>query len=216
MSKKIIVGISQRVDMIDSYGEQRDALDQRLINWVLQSNFIPIPIPNKLIHTLLPNSSHNDLNDWLNTFKVDAILLSGGNDIGASVQRDITEQYLLSWAEKNKKPVLGICRGMQMMGIYAGVELRRVNGHIGVMHKLINEDKGCDLFPDLVNSFHNMVLGECPDNFKLLASSEDGNIEAIMHKELPWEAWMWHPEREEIFSESNQDRFKKLVINEKK
>jgi len=216
MPKKIIVGITQRVDMIDSYGEQRDALDQRLINWVSQSKFIPISIPNTLIDTSLPSGPQNDLKDWLNTFKVDAILLSGGNDIGDSFQRDITEQYLLSWAEKNKKPVLGICRGMQMMGIYAGGKLSKVNGHIGVMHKLINEDKNCNLFPDLVNSFHNMVLEECPDNFKLLASSEDGNIEAIMHKELPWEAWMWHPEREEIFSESNKERFKKLVINGKK
>ena len=216
MPKKIIVGITQRVDMIDSYGEQRDALDQRLINWVSQSKFIPISIPNTLIDTSLPSGPQNDLKDWLNTFKVDAILLSGGNDIGDSFQRDITEQYLLSWAEKNKKPVLGICRGMQMMGIYAGGELKKVDGHIGVRHKLINEDKDCDLFPELVNSFHSMVLRKCPDTFDLLASSEDGNIEAIMHKELPWEAWMWHPEREEIFSESNQERFKKLIINEQK
>ena len=51
--------------------------------------------------------------------------------------------------------------------------------------------------------------------FQLLAKSEDGNIEAMRHKELAWEAWMWHPEREENFSKSNQARFRELINNGK-
>ena len=45
----------------------------------------------------------------------------------------------------------------------------------------------------------------------LLAQSEDGNIEAMIHKELPWEGWMWHPEREEIFTKIDHERFVTLV-----
>ncbi len=213
MLKKIKIGVTQRVDKIDSYNEWRDALDQRLIDWVVQSGFVPIPIPNTLVRVPSLNSHQPILENWLNAVKIDAILFSGGNDIGSVEQRDLTEKYLLSWAEKNRKPALGICRGMQMMGIYAGGELIQVDGHVRVEHKLQDGDKPSDIFPEPVNSFHNQVIRECPEDFKILAKSEDGNLEAIMHKELPWEAWMWHPERRESFLQSDLERFKKLVEN---
>ena len=129
-----------------------------------------------------------------------ALLLSGGNDIGAIPQRDLTENCLLSWAEKNRKPVLGICRGMQMMGVYAGGKLVEVDGHVRTRHQLEMSDNNINIFSESVNSYHNQVLQECPDGFDILAKSEDGNLEAMKHKELPWEAWMWHPEREENFT----------------
>ena len=48
-----------------------------------------------------------------------------------------------------------------------------------------------------------------------LAKSDDGNIEAIRHRELPWEAWMWHPEREGGLVLSHLERFKRLINNGK-
>ena len=67
----------------------------------------------------------------------------------------------------------------------------------------------------MVNSYHNQALQSCPDSFNILAKSEDGIIEAITHKELPWEAWMWHPERSNVFSKNDLERFKNLLKNEK-
>jgi putative glutamine amidotransferase len=58
------------------------------------------------------------------------------------------------------------------------------------------------------------VLKECPKGFDIMARSEDGNIEAIIHKDLPWEAWMCHPERESSFSEIDMKRFIRLVLDE--
>ena len=176
MSKIIKIGVTQRVDKAGSYNEWRDALDQRLIDWVVQSGFVPVPIPNTLVRVASPNNHQPVLENWLNTVKIDAILLSGGNDLGDVEQRDLTEKYLLSWAEKNRNPALGICRGMQMMGIYAGGELIQVDGHVGLEHKLQDDDKPSDIFPEPVNSFHNQALQECPENFKVLAKSEDGNL----------------------------------------
>ena len=209
------IGISQRVDNIEAHNEWRDALDQRMNAWVIEAGFIPVPVPNSLVDMSLSGDSQPMLERWLHSLHIDALLLSGGNDIGSVPHRDLTERYLLRWAEKNSKPVLGICRGMQMIGTYSGVELIHVDGHVNTRHQLnINYDYGQSL-PKSVNSYHNLVLQECPTQFEVLATSEDGNIEAIMHRELSWEGWMWHPEREEKFSINNLDRFKKLIINGK-
>ncbi|MDC1450335.1 gamma-glutamyl-gamma-aminobutyrate hydrolase family protein [Candidatus Thioglobus sp.] len=207
----MIIGITQRVDKIDSYNEYRDSLDQRLIDWVIKSGFLPVPIPNTLVS--LHNQNHTDLLNWIQKIKINAILLSGGNDIGDIKHRDLTEKYLLSWAEKNKKPVLGICRGMQMMGIYSGVSLKEVGGHIKTKHRLLFEKKHKLFLPSTVNSFHNFSLDQCPEKFDILARSEAGDIEAIKHMSLPWEGWMWHPERESSFNEIDTMRLKKIMYD---
>jgi N5-(cytidine 5'-diphosphoramidyl)-L-glutamine hydrolase len=215
MIKKIKIGITQRVDRVESYEEYRDALDQRLINWVIHSGFIPVPIPNSLFDVTLSNNLQPNMDNWLNEVDIDVILLSGGNNIGDSKQRDLTEEYLLLWAEKYEKSVLGICRGMQMMGVYAGGRLIEIDGHTRVHHQLKMKNIHTQLLPESVNSYHNFALEKCPNEYQILAVSEDGHIEAIKHKKLPWEGWMWHPEREVIFNNIDQMRLKRLVNNEK-
>jgi putative glutamine amidotransferase len=205
------IGISQRVDKIKANNELRDALDQRMNTWVIEAGFVPVPIPNSLVDMSLSSDSQPNLEQWLQSLKIDALLLSGGNNIGEIPIRDLTENSLLTWAEKYSKPVLGICRGMQMMGVYAGGRLIKVEGHVKSRHKLQFDDHNREIFVDSVNSYHNQVLENCPNSFKVLAKSEDGSIEAMVHKSLPWEAWMWHPEREEVFVKTDQERFKKLM-----
>ena len=73
MPRKIVVGITQSVNKVESYGEWRDTLDQRLVDWVVQSGFVPVPIPNTLFDIALPNSSQLILENWLNTVKIDEI-----------------------------------------------------------------------------------------------------------------------------------------------
>jgi N5-(cytidine 5'-diphosphoramidyl)-L-glutamine hydrolase len=214
MKDNVIVGVTQRVDKIDSHNEWRDALDQKLIEWVVKIGFLPVPIPNTLIDAA---SLHNQpvLDSWLKRLNIDALLLSGGNDIGDVLQRDLTERHLLDWAKKNNKPVLGICRGMQMMGVYSGERLVKISDHVQTYHKLCFDEHNRENFSESVNSYHSQVLKNCPDSFKIAAKSESGSLEAMIHKSLPWEAWMWHPEREVEFSKNDQDRFRKLVNNGK-
>ena len=213
MSKMLFIGITQRVEKVNSYNECRDVLDQKLIDWVVQAGFLPVPIPNNLVDI---NSSDNQskMNYWLQNINIHGIVLSGGNDIGIIKERDLTEKYLLSWAEKNKEPVLGICRGMQMMGVYSGGHLIKVDGHVRTRHEIIRSNKNTDSSPRVVNSYHNLALENCPKKFDVLAQSEDGHLEAMRHKKLPWEGWMWHPEREEIFCEIDQEDFKMVMNNE--
>ena len=64
--------------------------------------------------------------------------------------------------------------------------------------------------PKSVNSYHDFGLQKCPDGYEILAVAEDGSVEAIKHTKLHWEGWMWHPERELVFSPRDIARLKGL------
>lgn len=208
MSKMTKVAVSQRVDLWSDRGERRDALDQRLCQWLVAIGCLPIPVPNRLDST--DATASPGLQNWLLAVAPDAILLSGGNDIGEMVERDFTERNLLTYAKDRPLPVLGICRGMQMMAIWAGGCLMPVNGHVRTRHQLEASDSTGE-WPAEVNSFHNFALAGCPPGFVATAHAEDGTIEAMRHDTLPWEGWMWHPERESSFNPIDAMRFRTLL-----
>lgn len=200
-----LVVLSQRVDDYPNRKERRDGLDQRLTSLILTIGYLPVPIPNAF--HLEPHSgalNKDTFNKWVNAINPGALLLSGGNDIGDFPERDLVEGWLLDYAERHNLPALGVCRGMQLMGLRTGGKLKSLKGHVGTQHHLSGVIKG------KVNSYHNQGLVKCPPKFQILARSEDGNIEAIRHESLPWEGWMWHPEREPVISPQDIERLKAL------
>jgi len=209
MSAILKVAVSQRVDVWADRGERRDALDQRLCRWLMAAGCMPIPVPNALSTPLMVGQDE-EWQNWLHAVKPDAVLLSGGNDIGEAPERDNTERSLLDYARDSALPALGICRGMQMMAVWAGGSLVSVSGHVRTRHRLqMQADSG--EWPDETNSFHNFSLADCPPGFVMTAHAEDGAIEAMRHETLPWEGWMWHPEREPQFNPTDVMRFRALL-----
>lgn len=177
------IAITQRVDIIKSYGERRDCLSQEWISLLLACDFMPIIIPNNL----------KAAKKLLASISVDGILLTGGNDLveygGDAPERDETERFLLELAISDGLPLLGVCRGMQVLLNYFGGSLCKVENHIAVEHEITAGNGELQT----VNSFHAFGTFECPMPLSPIFRTKDGVIEAVSYKRLY--GIMWHIER---------------------
>ena len=192
--KKIFLTI--REDYIHKRKEKRDSFDQRLISWISKLKIRPIILSN--------NFNYNELDKK----GISGVIISGGGDSRFKTKRKALETKLIKCAQKNKKPILGICYGMQLIGKLNGARLKKIEGHVKKTNKIISENHY--KFPKKVTCFHNFVLANCPKNFEVIARSKDNLIEAIKHKTQKCEAWMWHPERETRFNPNLIKRAKNL------
>lgn len=197
------VAITQRVEVVASYGERRDCLDQAWTGLLAQAGCDLLPVPNSL-----PN-----VRQWLAKQNIEALLLTGGNDLShlpdasnPAPERDATEQQLLQWAAEHRLPVLGVCRGMQMLNHYLAGDLSPVSNHIAIQHAItaVEGEELCSAFTS-VNSFHSWGIKpkDLSPSLRALAVADDGTIEALRHTELPWVGIMWHPERDNGLEKSN-------------
>lgn len=193
------LGITQRVEKIDDYAEQRDCLDQRWAAMSWQLGYIPLP---------LPNVATDQLPMLLDNLNLDGVLLSGGNSItsanaeaeGSSLERDRFELALLSESTDRKIPVVGVCRGMQLINVKLGGQLHPIKGHVGKRH-LITQTGGT-LMPEMVNSYHNWGISseDLASELIPLAFDSAGNVEAFESSVKKFLGIMWHPEREQPFN----------------
>ena len=154
--------------------------------------------------------------------KCDGLLLPGGGDIdpvyyGEEMngsdepdrELDKAQREILDAFVKAKKPILGICRGMQLINIYFGGSLHqdlgtrdihtRKNGNDSI-HSVKSVEEG-NLFEKFygktfnINSAHHQGTKKLGKGLKEVLRSEDGVCEAVIHEELPIIATQFHPER---------------------
>lgn len=152
----------------------------------------------------------------------DGLILCGGNDINPKYygedingsvdidyERDKVELELLKAFVKAGKPVMGICRGFQLINVYFGGTLYQdienakqhssyadfdlIHGVTAVkdsiLHKLYGENF-------VVNSYHHQAIKKLGDNLKVTLTSADKTvIEGFEHNSLPIFGVQWHPER---------------------
>ncbi|MBL7912843.1 MAG: type 1 glutamine amidotransferase [Bacteroidia bacterium] len=206
------IAITQRLIENETYAETRDALDIRWANIFKALNYLPIVLPTDFDHSV-----------YFSEIKIDGIILSGGNDLSSisknntSIKRDEQEIKLIKYAIQKEIPVLGICRGMQLMTDHFGGKLEKITNHVGNKHAIIL-DRASRFYKPLkncnkVNSYHNYAVIKVPDGFNALAIAEDGSIEAMENNEKKLLAIMWHPERNEPIEHTDLDLIK-LFFND--
>lgn len=154
----------------------------------------------------------------------EALLLPGGGDIAPSYYKeeikgskeadaylDEKQFEILDYFVKSRKPVLGICRGLQLINVYFGGTLIQ-DLESKKTHTAVDEEKNIDnehliecidesFLKEIygkefrVNSWHHQGIKELAKDFRVIARAKDGVIEAIESKKNNVIALQFHPER---------------------
>jgi putative glutamine amidotransferase len=181
------------------------------------------------IPILIPALPDDDLRELC--ARLDALVFSGGGDVDPAVynaeahpetnsidqDRDRTELLLVRQALDDAKPVLGICRGLQVLNVAGGGTLyqdlpseypQALRHSFGgsefgldyAGHEVqIEEDSllaRCVGLPILkVNSRHHQAVKDVAPGWHIVARAPDGVVEGIERPDLPFAvAVQWHPE----------------------
>jgi len=153
------------------------------------------------IDLIMVSNAVSNVERYLDNFKIEGLILSGGNSLLDSALRDKQEHRLLEVAIKKKWPVLGICRGMQFINYYFGGGTGKVDGHARVFHNVVIAGtlwaRALKKNRIRVNSFHDNGVRADQISLKLekIGYSEDDVVEALRHPELPIVGVQWHLER---------------------
>lgn len=194
-----IVFYTQRVDIVESYGERRDCADQNIAGFIRACGYLPISLPN----------SRRIATEIFLQIESSGIVLTGGNSLvkygGNAPERDELERELVSLAIRKQIPVYGFCRGMQIILDYFDCELQEVENHVAVRHRLYGILAG-----EEVNSYHNQACMQVKEPLQKLAWTDDGVVEAVSCEKYHILATMWHPEREKIYKNEDIARVQKL------
>lgn len=150
----------------------------------------------------------------------DGLLLPGGGDINPiffhepntasqniDTALDVMQFTLLHQFITACKPVLGICKGMQLINVHFGGNIIQ-HCHYAAFHTYQGKDSVhpvtaaphsflARLYGDsfCVNSAHHQCLGRLGNHLSAIAYSYDNIIEAVIHDSLPVYGLQWHPER---------------------
>jgi putative glutamine amidotransferase len=150
---------------------------------------------------------------------VDGVLLIGGGDVaptafgsvesGESIdnERDSLEMELVEACRTDRVPLLGVCRGAQVLNVALGGTLRKVSGHRQDL-PLTTPDHDVEIHEGsrlgelvgvgtmMVNSYHAWAVDRAGADLSVVARGSDGTIEAIESTEVGW--WcigvQWHTE----------------------
>jgi putative glutamine amidotransferase len=191
------VAVTQRVAAVPAYGERRDCLDQAWPKFLEACGLLALAVPN------VPSVALQ----LCQAADVDGLILTGGNDLtelgGDAPERDQTESALLDWACAQQLPVIGVCRGMQLIQRRYGVPLGRVEGHVSPDQTIRIEGER-----RAVNSYHCFGARETRAPLEVWAVADDGVIKAVRHPGERILGIMWHPERTSPFNASDLELFR--------
>lgn len=214
--KKPIIILSCDVDE-----EERLRMRPEYADAVIASGGTPVAMP--------PIVERSKIEEWLDNINPDALLLTGGCDpdpqiyreaprreIGrVSLRRDVYELELLDAALQREMPVLGICRGLQLINVALGGSLyqdmvTQMGDEFG-LHKQDEQSEspvhsvaftadswaaelfGCQMLE--TNSHHHQCVHTVAENLVVTGTTVDGVVESLEWRERNLLAVQFHPER---------------------
>ena len=196
------------------------------------------------IPLLIPVLAENDELEYLIS-TIDGLILTGGDDIdpalfGESIlndtvqlcpERDRAEYAVLDLAVKRDVPILGICRGVQVMNVYFGgtlyqdipAQLPHCPGHSMEKpdHRTCHDCRvtpgsplakwtGCEIIQ--VNSHHHQSVKAVAPGCEIMGCCSDGIVEAIWKPDAAFVcAVQWHPEKIWDIEESSAKIFEAFI-----
>jgi putative glutamine amidotransferase len=192
-----------------------NSIEQEYISYFQQLGYLPILVSN--------NSS---IQSYIQNFNPVGVVFTGGIDLSNNLSdtksintiRDSFEISLLQIAIQEKIPILGICRGMQLINsFFGGTISNNISSHVRVNHEIVFSENCLGVFNPkdkiTVNSFHNNGIKPkdlSPSLIQLCYCSNDNLIEGVCHNNLPILGFQWHPEREVLPNKKIETLVKRL------
>ena len=204
--KRPLIGIT-----CSKTAEGKIAMSQNYLNSVWEAGAVPV--------FLAYTEDEQKLAEYARVF--DGFLFGGGDDMDPAhygeekmfdsveidADRDAFELALYRHVKPTNKPVLGICRGIQLLNVAEGGSLyQHIDGHRQSEPGTTTQQK-CLVYKDsmlysltesteiLVNTFHHQNVKALAPTLTADAESEDGYIEALHMENHPFFlAVQWHPE----------------------
>ncbi len=199
------IGLTMRMTKAQGYHELRDTIAQ---DWPKYIDYLS----PKANYFFIPNIEEKAIN-YCKKNNINLLILTGGDDIGLFEKRDKTELILLKFMIDNNLPVIGICRGMQLIHHYFDGKIERgdttfIEEHRATEHEIVINSEIIK-----VNSYHNSRIEESSlhANLSVIArNSNDRSIEAFKGENLL--GLMWHPERDLHFSKYIKQLITKFLL----
>lgn len=139
---------------------------------------------------------------------LDGVLFCGGDDVNPRLYskidcsdiciddyQDTFELSLLKKCRLLKKPIFGICRGLQLINIYFKGTLKNICNHQNKDHKcqIVNYQTPNEIYIT-TNSYHHQCIDRLGEGLSTYLKSEDGCIEGIIDEKRMILAVQYHPE----------------------
>lgn len=198
----IRLGLTQRVTT-GAGEERRDAVDQRWTGLLIRLGYLPVFLPN----------DPATVETYVDALELAGVILTGGNNLGLSPglpdvapERDATERRLIEACEARGLPLLGVCRGAQMLAWRHASHVAPVEGHAGTRHAIAHATQWAGSALTEVNSYHDFGLPAdgLAASLGVLATAPDGTVEAFRHERYAHLGVMWHPEREPALTSADE------------